>query len=480
MATDGMNIDTDITLYTIEDILSIFNIVDPTSANVTDVANSLIAQMTREGKPDLVTFFGEARDKVLDYLENLNKDSSDNMVEQLWNMESATATPVNYFDDGSHMSAPTILKLPAAAGGSTALVLARHILNIDSQYRSNILPYVDNPLANSFNTQFLFNLTTPINRAVSMRLYSYQIPTSWYAFNAQSGNTFFMYNGIIIIIPDGNYSATSLVNSINAQAALNVATQSLTVTYNSTTNRIAFTNNDILSASVEIIFFIQSNVVNFANCGAFVVSNFQTLGINKTLGWAMGFRTPADATTGDVVLTLQPGAANTITADVSIDTYGPKYFVLSVEEFSNHRLTSGMYNITNSKSRAKISIPDFYKTIRVACKLREGVLTQAEQYTINAITTDSTPNNIRSGFNNTLPGPSAPSALAVIPLVNITNLRPDPYIKFGADLVDCFRNYSSPTVLNRLIVRLTDDKGNLVNLYDNDWSFSLIVEERLN
>ena len=37
-----------------------------------------------------------------------------------------------------------------------------------------------------------------------------------------------------------------------------------------------------------------------------------------------------------------------------------------------------------------------------------------------------------------------------------------------------------PTNLERLTVTLTDDKGYLVNLYDNEWSFSLIIEERLN
>jgi hypothetical protein len=42
------------------------------------------------------------------------------------------------------------------------------------------------------------------------------------------------------------------------------------------------------------------------------------------------------------------------------------------------------------------------------------------------------------------------------------------------------RSYVKPTSLVRFTVSLTDDKGNLVNLYDNDWSFSLIVEERLN
>jgi hypothetical protein len=42
------------------------------------------------------------------------------------------------------------------------------------------------------------------------------------------------------------------------------------------------------------------------------------------------------------------------------------------------------------------------------------------------------------------------------------------------------RAYIKPTTLDRLTVSLTDDKGNLVDLYDNDWSFSLLVEERLN
>ena len=68
----------------------------------------------------------------------------------------------------------------------------------------------------------------------------------------------------------------------------------------------------------------------------------------------------------------------------------------------------------------------------------------------------------------------------MIPLQDITNIRPDPYVKFGADLAVHQRNYLSPTYLDRFTARLTDDKGNLVNLYDNDWSFSLIVEERLN
>jgi murein L,D-transpeptidase YcbB/YkuD len=40
--------------------------------------------------------------------------------------------------------------------------------------------------------------------------------------------------------------------------------------------------------------------------------------------------------------------------------------------------------------------------------------------------------------------------------------------------------YLEPSYIDRLTVQLHDDKGNLVNLNDVNWSFSLIFEERLN
>jgi hypothetical protein len=478
--------DTNIDNYSVDDILSIFNLSEPTEFNVKDVANSLIAKMKSEDKPELEVFFTQARDKVLEDLKNQDADKIEirneatESLNKLWEdagFNYNTNKPIRYFGNASHVVAENKRELETS-NVSSEPIIAIHIVNIDSQYRSNILPYNDNPLSNTFNTSFTFSLTNPINKVISFRLYSYQIPTSWYAFNARAGNTFFMYNGIIINIPDGNYTAASLVAAINTVAALNPATIGLQVSYNTSTNRISFTNNDLISGPITVIFFIQANVVNYNNCGVFTLANFQTLGINTTLGWLMGFRTTPDATSGDMFLTINPG--QTISADVPPDTYGPKYFVLSLEDYSNQRLSSGLYNITNIKNQATISIPDYYKTIQVACKLREGSLTAAQQYAINAVTSSSTVTNNSTGFNNKLSGPSSGAAFAVIPLSDINNIRPDPYVKFGADLNIYKRNYLAPTILERFNVRLTDDKGNLVNLYDNDWSFSLIVEERLN
>ncbi len=484
MPTD-INIDN----YTVDDILVILNLTDPTPFNVKDVANSLIAKMKSDGKTDLEKFFTEARDKVLDYLlsdnvvnQEIAEEVENEATEQLrkiWadgGVKDKGDKPTVYFQADERM----VIENQQLAANVAPPIISTHLIVIDSQFRTNILPYSDNPLSNAFNTNFTFNLSNSIKKALSLTLYSYQIPTSWNAFTAKSGNTFFMYNGFILQIPDGNYTAQQLADAINTQAALQAATSGLLVTYNINTQRIYFTNNDLLSGPITIVFYIQANVINYNNCGNFNLAGFQTLGINYTLGWYLGFRTTPSTVTGDVDLTILPG--QTIAADVGPQVYGPKYFYLSIEDYSNQRLTNGLYNIINTKTYSTISIPDYYNTINVACKLREGTLTQAQIYAINAVTAGSSINNSTIGFNNKLAGPTSSSTFAVIPLdPNVINtIRPDPYVKFGADLVVYKRKYIAPTNLERLTVTLTDDKGKLVDLYDNDWSFSLLVEERLN
>ena len=63
-----MPTDTNIDNYTIDEILLILNLTDPTPFNVKDVANSFIAKMKTDGRKDLEQFFTQARDKVLEYL----------------------------------------------------------------------------------------------------------------------------------------------------------------------------------------------------------------------------------------------------------------------------------------------------------------------------------------------------------------------------------------------------------------------------
>ena len=91
------------------------------------------------------------------------------------------------------------------------------IVSIDSQYRSNIVPFSNNNInAPSFNTDFTFDLSERLNNVLSMKLNSIQIPTSWYIFDYSLGNTCFKYQignadpalikTILVKIPPGNYT----------------------------------------------------------------------------------------------------------------------------------------------------------------------------------------------------------------------------------------------------------------------------------
>ena len=77
-------IDMDIENYSVDDILTIFNLVDVDEASlfqIKDVANNLIARMKSEGKMDMAIFFEKAKQKVITELaredDDDDSDSSD-------------------------------------------------------------------------------------------------------------------------------------------------------------------------------------------------------------------------------------------------------------------------------------------------------------------------------------------------------------------------------------------------------------------
>jgi hypothetical protein len=116
-------------------------------------------------------------------------------------------------------------------------------------------------------------------------------------------------------------------------------------------------------------------------------------------------------------------------------------------------------------------------------------LTQSQIYTANEILYN------RTTYSNKVVGPSTADVLAILPLSNISTLRANvlfnaagevtltsnqisqPYVVFGSSLNMYQRTYFGPVNIDRMRVRLLDDKSNLVNLNDADWSFSLLIEQ---
>ena len=93
----------------------------------------------------------------------------------------------------------------------------KRIISIDSQYREN---------KSTSATNFTFNLSNPLRDVVSLKLYSFQLPFTWYTINSNFGSNFFYLKGysnginngnhdIKVAISVGNYTAQGLVTAVN-------------------------------------------------------------------------------------------------------------------------------------------------------------------------------------------------------------------------------------------------------------------------
>ena len=65
---------------------------------------------------------------------------------------------------------------------------------------------------------------------------------------------------------------------------------------------------------------------------------------------------------------------------------------------------------------------------------------------------------------------------AVIPLKLGSMETGGVYVDFGGSLQDNKRQYFGPVNIERLRIKLYDDKGRILNLNGNDWAVTLISE----
>jgi hypothetical protein len=189
--------------------------------------------------------------------------------------------------------------------------------------------------------------------------------------------------------------------------------------------------------------------------------------------------------------------AGWIRGEAIVDCYGPQYFLLIIDDFNHSRVNSGVVGIGEvSTSLAtpmyyNADLPDATKCVNDVADVRNGLkkqklvvptvprtLTFSQIYTFNQITA----NRGGAGPNkNRDMGPKTSDVFAVIPLrtgAGAAGLSMGQhYIDSGPTLLSNQRAYFGPVVINKLRVTLRDDKGHIVNLHGNDWSFSLVTEE---
>jgi hypothetical protein len=133
-------------------------------------------------------------------------------------------------------------------------------------------------------------------------------------------------------------------------------------------------------------------------------------------------------------------------------------------------------NIATTDTR--LSLPSYFNAdIPVACdglgnptyvQSAPRQLTQAQLYTINSIN-----QNRGNTTMDRYTGPTTTDVLALIPVKTYSLLPGQPYIEFGSSMQTNERIYFGPVNIERMKIQLMDDKGNILNMHGNDWSFTI-------
>jgi hypothetical protein len=242
-------------------------------------------------KEDIVEGFEQQIDTPLDVKTN-DPSRNNNDIKQPTNNVTAVLTPppVNYTKQ--------LEFVPDKLNPLLTQTITR-IVSIDSQYRDD---------KRSFTTDFTLNLSEPLKNVVSIKLYSIQLPYTWYTVNENYGSNFFYLKGttpginngnhdISFIINPGNYNAVGLSSTINKSiqaTAINsdVNLGSTYLDYNAYTGLSTITV-DVSNVYTESSYYVTfNNNANIQDSSGWTTPMLSDTSRNLTIPSFLGFQKP--------------------------------------------------------------------------------------------------------------------------------------------------------------------------------------------
>jgi hypothetical protein len=382
-------------------------------------------------------------------------------------------------------------------------------INIDSQFRQS-----SNNYENS-SSDYVLDLSESLSNVLSLRLYSYQIPYSWYCIDSKYGNNCFwitifdaMNTPIVVNIefPDGNYTVDEFVNKLSLliKAEFDFTGLPEPVDYNSNTGKITLKFFDAIYIKNTAIKVSETSIITFfdqyANlqCKSKCVN--KTFYINQSFGWLMGFRIP--------YMNVSSGGNTAISL---LNLTGTKYLILVIDDYNQNHINNGLVSIAEFSKTLKL--PTYYSSdLNHSCSeptqdtstidliIQENIdnpdiglliadkmntqytqleqilpnnprtLTQSQIYTINEII-----KNNENLTNYRFKAPTNTDVFSIIPIKTKSLATGDLIVELTGPLQDNKRTYFGPVNVDRMRVSLYDDKGNILNLNGADWGFTIIA-----
>jgi hypothetical protein len=267
----------DVNSYTDQELYDILDIVNPTDRELEAKIHHLIwkySNFNNESGDKLATFF---KDIYHHFFEDSSDEEDDDEQEGMANMAPAqSATTTTSVNDRSYG-----YSIPIDYSKDTLNPLlkqtVKRIINIDSQYRED---------KNTPPTNYTFDLSTPLKDVVSLKLYSYNIPYTWYTISKSYGSNFFIIKGnspgidngkydYKIQIGIGNYLVPDLISNVNTQlqnlrldpinADVSFGFTGLSYNINSTLSTFTFDISKLYNESYYKLYFTQWSSPNKAN-----------------------------------------------------------------------------------------------------------------------------------------------------------------------------------------------------------------------
>ena len=305
-------------------------------------------------------------------------------------------------------------------------------------------------------------------------------------------------NGIIITIPDGIYTRDQLITAINNAFAntltgvngQNIASGSIAKVVTSNVGdefiQIRLNINKVFtSADYKIVFYDPFSFTTVITSG--IINGGRNIGNtswDSTLGWILGFHEETEYDLSTTKFVSTNGNIKSIIGDnvVSINIYS--YFMILLDDFNNSHMNDGI--VTTTKKETDVKLPTYTNRTNfnadpisgnlVATNISaDGApLTQKQVYAIQATLDQQTLQTSALKFSE---GPFATNVFGLLPL-NIANLPNNSiYVDSSIGLRDQQRNYFGPVNIQRMSVKLINDRGETVDLNGANWSFSFICEQ---
>ena len=471
------SIDLNVNNYSAKDLLGILEIdINNITLNETkQQCDNYINQFKKEEKNDLVTFFSNVKTRVLSYIEEIITDEDDvidleedennlNVVDEyedeydesekeeinMWNIDENDETKLIDTDnrdiiENKESDTRSNIEVSVAKGivNPTKQHTITRIINIDSQYRQNVL-LQDNA------GDYTIDLSEPLVNVLSLKMYSIQIPYSWYTIDSIYGTNIFWIGDEEVLIDPGNYTQKELVNHINTKV-----NSKLLLSYNSNNGKITIENT---SGNIIKLYFYNT-------------SRNAIMKKNHSLGWLMGFKKAE----------YEVEIGNSIISEGLCDLYGTKYVLLQLDDFKQNHINTGLINVIDSEDN-KLKLPGYFNRDLSYNIDSAGLFQVLPEYprklTLNQMYSINEINKNRTIFktNDKLIPPINTDILALIPIKHNNMPIGESYIESGGHLQVNERKYFGPVTISKFRIRLLNDKGFTVNLNGCDWSFGIVCE----